>query len=326
MYKYIITGFSGFVSRNFLEYLNDNSLSSHILGIDVNNPVFDLNSFEHLKIKFEKSDLKDKEKLCKLVYDFRPDYILNLASYSSVEGSWKRPASSFQNNVNIFLNLLEVIKMIRLNCRILAVGSSEEYGEVNVQDLPLKENQKLNPSSPFGIARLSQELIAKLYVNVYGLDIVMTRSFNHIGAGQKDNFAVSSFAKQLVGIKKRSSNEFVLAGDVSIVRDFIDVRDVVRAYHLLLLKGRKGEIYNICSGYGISLQNIIQIMCEILEVDISIKEDKKLNRPKDNPVIIGSNEKIKREINWCNEIPLEESLRDVLRYYMYQSNNREILY
>jgi GDP-4-dehydro-6-deoxy-D-mannose reductase len=321
MHKYIITGFSGFVSKNFLEYLNDNSLSSVVLGIDVHSPEFDLNCFEHLRIKFEKSDLKDKEKLCKLVYDFQPDYILNLASYSSVAGSWEKPASSFQNNVNIFLNLLEVIKMVGLNCRILAVGSSEEYGEVNVEDLPLKENQSLNPSSPFGIARLSQELIAKLYVNVYGLDIIMTRSFNHIGAGQKDSFAVSSFAKQLVGIKRNSRNEFVLAGDVSIVRDFIDVRDVVRAYHLLLMKGRKGEIYNICSGYGISLQNVIQIMSEILEVDILIKEDKKLNRPKDNPVIIGSNEKIKKEINWKTEIPLEESLRDLIKYYIFQYKN-----
>lgn len=318
MHKYIITGFSGFVSKNFLEYLDDNSLSSVILGIDVHNPEFELNNFEHLKIKFEKSDLKDKEKLCKLIYDFQPDYILNLASYSSVAGSWKSPGSSFQNNVNIFLNLLEVIRTVGLKCRVLSVGSSEEYGEVKVNDLPLRENQILNPSSPFGIARVTQEMIAKLYVNVYGLDIIMTRSFNHIGAGQKDNFAVSSFAKQLVSIKRKSLNEFVLAGDVSIVRDFIDVRDVVRAYHQLLMKGRKGEIYNICSGYGISLHNIIQIMCEILEVDILIKEDKKLNRPKDNPVIIGSNEKIKKEINWCNEIPLEESLRDVIRYYMYQ--------
>lgn len=318
MHKYIITGFSGFVSKNFLEYLDDNSLSSVILGIDVHNPDFELNIFEHLKIKFEKSDLKDKEKLCKLIYDFQPDYILNLASYSSVAASWKSPGSSFQNNVNIFVNLLEVIRTVGLKCRILSVGSSEEYGEVKVNDLPLRENQILNPSSPFGIARVTQEMIAKLYVSVYGLDIIMTRSFNHIGAGQRDNFAVSSFAKQLVSIKRKSLNEFVLAGDVSIVRDFIDVRDVVRAYHQLLMKGRKGEIYNICSGYGISLHNIIQIMCEILEVDILIKEDKKLNRPKDNPVIIGSNEKIQKEINWHTEIPLEESLRDVIRYYMYQ--------
>lgn len=321
MQKYIITGFSGFVSKNFLEYLNRNRIHSTVLGIDVHEPAFDLSSFEYLKIKFEKTDLKDRDRLGKLIYDYMPNYILHLASYSSVAGSWKSPNASFQNNVNIFLNLLEDIRMIGSCCRIIAVGSSEEYGTVKFSDLPLKEDQYLNPSSPFGIARCSQELLAKLYVEVYGLDIILTRSFNHIGPGQKDNFAISSFAKQLVAIKKSNVNEFVLAGDVSIIRDFIDVRDVVHAYHQLFLKGKKGEVYNICSGYGISLQNIIQMMCEILEIHINIKEDKKLKRPKDNPVIIGSNEKIKKAINWNAEIPLEESLKDILKYYMSYDEN-----
>ncbi|MDZ4712054.1 MAG: GDP-mannose 4,6-dehydratase [bacterium] len=316
MHRYIITGFSGFVSKNFIEYLNENKIQTCVLGVDVHNPSFETKCFECLNIKFEKSDLRDKDRIGKMIYDFKPDYILHLASYSSVAGSWKSPNSSFQNNVNIFVNLLEGIRMAGVNCRIISVGSSEEYGAVNVTDLPLTENQKLNPSSPFGIARFSQEMIAKLYSDVYGLDIMMTRSFNHIGPGQKDNYAVSSFAKQLVEIKMNKLGEFVVAGDVNIVRDFVDVRDVVHAYHLLFLRGKKGEIYNICSGYGISLHNIIQMMCEILEVNIMIKEDKKLRRPKDNPVIIGSNEKIKRELNWCNEIPLEDSLRSVIKYYM----------
>ncbi len=318
MQKYIITGFSGFVSKNFLEYLNDSCIQSLILGLDVVHPSFDTNAYEHLKIKFERNDLKDKDRLCKLIYDFQPDYILHLASYSSVAGSWKSPNTSFQNNVNIFLNLMEGLRIVGLNCRVLCVGSSEEYGNVKVADLPLRENQVLNPSSPFGIARFSQELLARLYAEVYGLDIIITRSFNHIGAGQNDNFAVSSFAKQLVEIKKSNMSEFVIAGDVTIVRDFVDVRDVVHAYHQLLIRGKKGEIYNICSGYGISLQNIIQMMCEILDIEIIIKKDKKLMRPKDNPVIIGSNEKIRKEINWHSEIPLEESLRKVIGYYMMQ--------
>lgn len=320
MHRYIITGFSGFVSRNFLEYLEFNKVKSCILGIDIHSPSFDINNYEYLKIKFEKSDLKEKDRLGKLIYDYRPDFILHLASFSSVAGSWKSPNSSFQNNVNIFLNLLEDVRMIGLNCRIISVGSSEEYGIVNISDLPLKENQKLNPSSPFGIARVSQELIAKLYADVYGLDIIMTRSFNHIGPGQKDNYAVSSFARQLVDIKKNNHNEFILTGDLSVVRDFIDVRDVVHAYHKLFLRGKKGEVYNVCSGYGISLHNIIQMMCEILEMNISVREDMKLRRPKDNPVIIGSNEKIKNEIAWCTEIPLEESLRRVIGYYMNNQN------
>jgi GDP-4-dehydro-6-deoxy-D-mannose reductase len=316
--RYIITGVSGFVGKNFIKYLNANIRQSEILGIDIRP--FDIHpeNYEHLKFKFERSDLKDKDTLCKLIYNFRPDFILHLASYSSVAGSWKSPNTSFLNNVNIFLNLIESVRMIGLKCRILSVGSSEEYGSVKIEDLPLKESNQLNPSSPFGVARVTQELLSRLYADVYGLDIVITRSFNHIGPGQNENYAVASFAKQLVEVRKNKLNEFLSAGDVSIVRDFIDVRDVVCIYHKLLLNGKKGEIYNVCSGYGVSLRNIIQMICEILEVNISIKQDLKLKRPKDNPVIIGCNEKIKREINWTNEFSLERSLKDVVQYYMHQ--------
>ena len=318
MQRYIITGVSGFVGKYFIKYLNANIRQSEILGIDIRP--FDIHpeNYEHLKFKFERSDLKDKDTLCKLIYNFRPDFILHLASYSSVAGSWKSPNTSFLNNVNIFLNLIESVRMIGLKCRILSVGSSEEYGSVKIEDLPLKESNQLNPSSPFGVARVTQELLSRLYADVYGLDIVITRSFNHIGPGQNENYAVASFAKQLVEVRKNKLNEFLSAGDVSIVRDFIDVRDVVCIYHKLLLNGKKGEIYNVCSGYGVSLRNIIQMICEILEVNISIKQDLKLKRPKDNPVIIGCNEKIKREINWTNEFSLERSLKDVVQYYMHQ--------
>lgn len=318
MQRYIITGVSGFVGKNFIKYLNANIRQSEILGIDIRP--FDIHpeNYEHLKFKFERSDLKDKDTLCKLIYNFRPDFILHLASYSSVAGSWKSPNTSFLNNVNIFLNLIESVRMIGLKCRILSVGSSEEYGSVKIEDLPLKESNQLNPSSPFGVARVTQELLSRLYADVYGLDIVITRSFNHIGPGQNENYAVASFAKQLVEVRKNKLNEFLSAGDVSIVRDFIDVRDVVCIYHKLLLNGKKGEIYNVCSGYGVSLRNIIQMICEILEVNISIKQDLKLKRPKDNPVIIGCNEKIKNEINWTNEFSLERSLKDVVQYYMHQ--------
>lgn len=318
MHRYIITGVSGFVGKNFIKYLNANTRQSEILGIDIRQIEIHPDNYEHLKFKFERSDLKDKDKLCKLIYNFRPDFILHLASYSSVSGSWKSPNTSFLNNVNIFLNLIESVRMIGLKCRILSVGSSEEYGSVKIEDLPLKESNQLNPSSPFGVARVTQELLSRLYADVYGLDIVITRSFNHIGPGQNENYAVASFAKQLVEVRKNKLNEFLTAGDVSIVRDFIDVRDVVCIYHKLLLNGKKGEIYNVCSGYGVSLRNIIQMICEILEVNISIKQDLKLKRPKDNPVIIGCNEKIKKEINWTNEFSLERSLKDVVQYYMHQ--------
>ena len=321
MTNYLITGSSGFVGKNFIDYLNDNTVNTSVLGVDINEPSFNTDKYSNLKIKFEKADLRERDKVSKLIYDFKPKYILHLASYSSVAGSWRNPNYCFQNNVNIFLNLLEDIRKTGTDCRIISVGSSDVYGTVKFSDLPIKEAQDLNPLSPFGIARYSQELLSQMYTNVYGMNIVITRSFNHIGPGQSENFAISSFAKQITEIKKSSGNEFIVTGDVSVVRDFIDVRDVVRAYHQLFLKGKRGEVYNVCSGCGISLHNIIQMLCEIMELRLNIREDKKLRRPADIPVIVGCNEKLKMQTNWSNEIMLEESLRDILTEYLLRDHN-----
>ncbi len=323
MKKYLITGSSGFVGRKFIEHINRFPSGNSVAGIDVVYPIYDVNNFGNIDFTFRQFDLRDKDRLCKVIYDFAPDYVLHLASYSSVTGSWKSPGTSFQNNVNTFLNLVESIRSVGLKCRLLSVGSSEEYGTVDIKDLPLSEDHTLNPTSPFGIARYSQELVAKLYAEVYGLDIIMTRSFNHIGPGMSHENSISSFARQLVEIRNSKKNELLVTGDTDIVRDFIDVRDVANAYEMLLLNGRKGEIYNVCSGCGISLQNIIQIMCELLGIEITVKENKKLLRPKDNPVIIGNNSKIKSEIHWKNEIPIETSIRDLIVHYqdLYQSKH-----
>ena len=316
MTKYLITGFSGFVSRHFLEYLTKHKTAVSVLGIDLLPPSFKAKDFSGLKWRYEKIDLLEKRKVEDLLWKFRPDYILHLASYSSVAFSWKNPTLSFQNNTNIFLNLLEVVRKLGLQTRILAVGSSDEYGNVTPDDLPLKEDSPLNPVSPYAVARVSQELLAKIYVEGFGLDIIRTRSFNHIGPGQREIFVVSSFARQMVELeKRRQSSGRITTGDVSIIRDFVDVRDVVRAYDLLFQRGRTGEIYNICRGKGCSLKEIIRTMAVILEIKVAIKVDPELIRPSDNRIIIGSNKKIMKETGWQPKISLQQSLRDIIQYW-----------
>lgn len=315
MEKYLITGFSGFVSKHFLEYLDSLGKSVSVLGVDVNEPQFDYTSYGQLKCSFQSLDLLDSGKLNKILYDFQPAYILHLASYSSVAFSWKNPLNSFANNTNIFLSLLEQVRGLGLRCRILSVGSSEEYGNVSPHDLPLLETSPLKPLSPYAVARVSQEMLSKVYVDGYGLDIILTRSFNHIGPGQREVFVVSSFAKQLTAIKINGAPAQLVTGDLSIVRDFLDVRDVVRAYHTLFMKGRQGEIYNICSGTGTSLEKIILQMEHLLGIKVEKVVDKSLVRPNDNPIIIGSNAKIRRETNWEIKYDLTKSLADILNYW-----------
>ncbi|MBN2546848.1 MAG: GDP-mannose 4,6-dehydratase [Spirochaetes bacterium] len=315
MEKYIITGFSGFVARHFLEYLENNKINANILGIDIVPFNIKNNEYKHIKWNFIELDLLDKDKIQYYIYQFHPDYILHLASSSSVAYSWQNPVISFQNNINIYLNLLEVIRLSNIKCRVLSIGSSEQYGNINQTHLPLKEDYLLEPLSPYAVARVSQEQLSKVYANSFGLDIVMTRSFNHIGPGQKDNFVISSFAKQLVQVKKKLKND-IEVGDLSIIRDFLDVRDVVSAYYKLLQKGISGNVYNVCSGKGYSLKEMIEKMMGILKINVKLKKNPNLIRPNDNKIIIGSNQKIKDETMWNISYSIDMTLHDIINEYL----------
>lgn len=316
MDRYLITGFSGFVGRHFVEYLENNGDICLVKGLDIAPPDFGFDLYSNVKIGFERIDLLSKGQVENIIQEFQPTAILHLASFSSVAFSWKEPVQSFQNNTNIFLNLIDAVRTAKMDVRILSIGSSEEYGNVTDGDLPLTEEHRLNPVSPYAVARISQEYLSRIYTDGYGMDIVLTRSFNHIGPMQKETFFVSSMAKQLVELKRsgRKRGEIV-TGDVSIVRDFTDVRDVVRAYHLLLHRGRRGEVYNVCSGRGLSLKELIDIMAGQLGLEVDINVDDRLIRPADNRKIVGSNEKIKRELGWENAIPLEQSLKDMIDHW-----------
>jgi len=314
--KYLITGFSGFVGRHFVEYLEKKGNICIVKGLDIHDPDFRFDQYRKVKISFEKIDLLSEDKVEYIIHEFQPNYILHLASFSSVAFSWKEPVQSFQNNTNIFLNLIDAVRKLNIDARILSIGSSEEYGNVNDEDLPLKENHKLNPVSPYAVARMAQEDLSRVYIKGYGMDIVLTRSFNHIGPMQKNVFVVSSLAKQLVELKRSGRNRgSIVTGDVSIVRDFTDVRDVVHAYYLLLKSGKTGNVYNVCSGIGFSLKDIIGTMAKLLNIEVEVNVDNRLIRPVDNRIIIGSNEKIKRELGWNNIIPIEQSLKDVICYW-----------
>lgn len=315
MEKYLITGFSGFVSKHFIDYLESLNTNASVVGIDINYPEFSITDYKHVLCSFRRIDLLDKNQVDNIIYQFQPDYILHLASFSSVAFSWKNPVASFSNNTNIFLNLLEQIRAIDLKCRVLSIGSSEEYGNVQESDVPLREDHSLKPVSPYAVARVSQEMLSKIYVDGYNLDIVLTRSFNHIGPGQRDIFVISSFAKQLADIKKNGRSKELKTGNLSIIRDFLDVRDVVRAYHALFKSGRSGEVYNVCSGKGTTLEDIIAKMASTLDLKIETKPDPALIRPSDNSIIIGDNSKITKETDWDIRYSLDDSLRDIIEYW-----------
>ena len=317
--KLLITGITGFVSSHFLDYLNIVEPGSEVMGIARDMDSFDKSRYPNLKITIKLIDLLNKDAVGIILSDFEPEYILHFASVSSVALSWQTPLESFVNNTNIFLNLAEQVRVYKIKCRILSIGSSEEYGEVSEEQLPLTEEHRLNPVSPYAVARVSQEMLSSIYAEGFNLNIIITRSFNHIGPGQKDNFVVSSFAKQLVTLANDIAKERkIITGDLSVIRDFLDVRDVVKAYYILLKQGKSNTVYNICSGRGIMLKDIVAKMSELLHINIQTQVNPQLVRPNENRKITGSYQKMKRDFGWQPEISLEQSLADIIAYWEQQ--------
>lgn len=274
---------------------------------------------DYKKYKYKKINLCDRELIKEVIENFKPDYLLHLASISSVSQSWNYPVESFVNNTNIFLNIIESIRELGLQTRILSIGSSEEYGNYPADKMPLKEYYKLKPCNPYSVARVSQEMLSKLYADAYDMNIIITRSFNHIGPRQRETFVIPSFIKQLLNIKKQGGSK-IEVGNIEIIRDFLDVRDVVVAYYKLLTEGISGEVYNVCSGVGIKLKEIINIVSEELNITPEIQIDKNRIRPTDNLTIIGDNTKLKKELNWQQKYTLTQTLKDMISY---QENNYE---
>ena len=314
MKKILITGFSGFVAHHFLQYMYDNDVLWDVYGVDIMAPSYDYQQYDNkLKIEYSHLDLLDKDAVHVYISRIRPDYVLHLASFSSVAYSWKKPCESFANNTNIFLHIAQAIHELEIQCRILSVGSSEEYGNVDESQLPLVEDMPLNPVSPYAVARVSQEMLSKVFVDSMGLDIVMTRSFNHIGPWQDSRFVVPGFVARIKAIADSGAKEGTIeTGDLSIVRDFVDVRDVVDAYYKIIVNGRKGEIYNICSGKGIQLSRIVDMIADELGIIIHTRTNPEYVRPNDNRVVIGSRDKITNEIGWKPVRELVETLKDMI--------------
>lgn len=300
--KYLITGVAGFVGRYFVEYLRTHELDAEILGVDI-APTCMLPLQKYVSM-----NLADKTATAEIMNDFAPDYVVHLASISSVGQSWQAPAECFENNTGIMLSILEAIVQNKLKTRVLSIGSSEEYGNA---EMPLKEGMSLNPQNPYAVAKVSQELLGQLYAQSMGAEVVMTRSFNHIGPRQNERFVVPSFMRQLVNISQGAENK-MLVGNINVARDFLDVRDVVNAYYKILHNGKNGEVYNVCSGRAYKLREIIDMAEEILAIKANIEVEAARLRPNDVMLILGDNSKLKQELGWQPQYEIKQTIKDIL--------------
>lgn len=301
--KYLITGCSGFVGRYLVDAIRHVEPAATIIAVDrvAQRPGIQL-------------DLLDLDTVGQLLAREQPDRLVHLASFSSVGLSWHEPVTSFTNNTNIFLNVLECVRRSSPRTRVLSIGSSEQYGQVTPVDLPLRETTPQRPLSPYAVARVAQEHLGDVYMRGYGVDVVATRSFNHVGAGQSPQFVVSALGKQFAELAK-GKRDRIRVGTTSVVRDFLDVRDVVTAYVALLGRGSAGEVYNICSGRGHSIADVIRMFAAVARVEPVLETDPALVRPVENPVVIGDHSKITAAIGWRPRIAFEDALRSVYEYW-----------
>lgn len=319
MKSILITGISGFVGGHFTRYLMNKQPGYVIHGVSRSKPAWDFVQNRDAvldAVTFHQCDLLDAKKINEIIKEIQPDYILHLASFSSVSQSWKEPLASFLNNTNAFLNIVEAVRIQELDTKILSIGSSEEYGIVKESDLPLTEQKNVAPANPYAVARVSEENLAQIYANGFHLNICCTRSFNHIGPGQSDQFVVSSLARQFAEIAIHHKKPVIKIGAGTIIRDFIDIDDVIRAYDAILENGEPGEVYNVCSGRRHSILDIVNALSELTTIPVVVEQNQTLLRPIDNPVLIGSYGKLEDTTGWKPECPLEKSLEKIHTYWI----------
>ena len=257
-------------------------------------------------------DARDGERVCALLAEIRPDAILHLAAQSHVPTAYKAPWDTLENNIKGQLNLLEACVTLDLKPRFIVVGSGEEYGRATEAELPLHESHPLRPENPYSVSKVAQDVLGYQYFRSYGIPVMRVRPFNHVGPGQSERFVLPAFASQVARIEAGLQEPVLRVGNLSPARDFTDVRDVVRAYHLLLLRGKPGEVYNISSGRAHTIQSLVDQLLALAEVEIKVEVDPERYRPADVPIIYGSAEALRQVTGWEPEIPFQKTVADVL--------------
>lgn len=328
----LVTGASGFVGPYVVAALEARGL--HVVGLA--GPGGPPEAGPHnlppaIAPAWRTLDLADRAAVEALIAEVKPTQVYHLAALSSVAASFQDPTPTYQTNVMGTLHLLDALRRHAPGARALVVSSAEVYGspyrgpaaEAAVNALgtgefltnPLPETTPLAPASPYAASKAAAEMIAIQHHRAYGLHVVRARSFNHTGPGQTARFAVSAFARQIARIEVARQAPVLGVGNLAARRDFLDVRDVARAYLALVQLGAAGEVYNVCSGRAVALQALLDGLLALARVGIDVERDPALDRPVDVPELRGDPSRLQAATGWRPEIPLTQTLADVLAYW-----------
>ena len=308
--KALIFGAAGFVGSYLIQHLSD-TYDWEIHATKLSSETFDASD-----IRIHDLDIMNTVEIEILLKKLRPDYIFHLAAQSSVALSWKNPALTVDINIKGTLNILDTIRNIPgYSPKILLIGSGEEYGYILPDETPINEQVIPRPGNIYAATKACQNMLGSIYSRAYGLHLIMVRAFNHIGPNQAPIFVVSDFCKQVAEIEAGIKPPVMRVGNLQAKRDFTDVRDVVRAYGLLIQKGQAGETYNIGSGHAIAIQELLDKILSLSEKNISVELDTARLRPADIPVIEADIQKIQQLTAWKPEISLNQTLLETLNYW-----------
>lgn len=308
--KALIIGASGFVGPHLAKEIKKSLFCEVITATS--------RGIDRLGIGEDKTvqlNILNIEQISEILSEEKPDYIFHLAAQSSVALSWKDPKSTVDINIIGAINLINAIQHSGYSPKVLITGSSEEYGKVRECDNPIIESAVLSPANVYAVTKACQNMMATIYSRAYGLPLVMTRSFNHIGPGQSPQFVVADFCNQAVEIEKGIRQPVIRVGNLSAKRDFTDVRDVVKAYCRLIQYGRPGETYNVGSGHAIAVQDILDTILAQTKARVKVEIDPSKLRPVDVPVIEADISKIYKDTGWKPAISLAQTITDTLQYW-----------
>ena len=309
MKKLLIFGAAGFVGP----YLAKEFIKSgyEIYATDIVDEENDLYK------KFFKVDILDKEAVCNLIEAVNPTHIVNLAAISSVGVSWKIPDKTMSININGTINILEACIRSKIKPRVLLIGSSEEYSNSLT---PIDEKNPIDATNPYGISKVAQEQLAKIYRKKYNWKIFCVRSFNHIGIGQKTTFVIPSWCNQVAKIEKGIESPTINVGNLNVSRDFSSVKDIVNAYKMIIESDKEDEIYNIGQGKAYLLKDILNYVISLSSKKIDINIDSSLIRSNDNSIICCNNRKIRDEIGWVPKIDVYDEIKQIYEDMLYEKN------
>jgi GDP-4-dehydro-6-deoxy-D-mannose reductase len=309
--RVLITGVAGFVGGHVVTFLRSRAEVTEIVGMD-SRPGGRSRS---LGIEVRQADLEDPGSVEGALAGLEVDRIIHLAAQSSPQKSWEDPAGTLRTNLMGLLHLLESVCRQGLSPRVLVVGSAEEYGHVAPEELPLGEDAPLRPATPYAVSKVAQSYLALQYALGRGLHVVRTRTFHHTGPRRGANFAEGSFARQVAEAEAGRRPPVLEVGDLEVVRDFTDVRDVVAAYWALLEQGRPGEVYNVCSGRGVRLGEIVDELVRQARCRLEVRVDPARLRRSDVPALVGDPARLQALTGWSASIPLATTLRDLLDHW-----------